>query len=300
MSSFATAPKRTADKDPKTGKQQLHLLTNPDEVAEPEPEAPPPEPAAAPASSSAQTLDEVSRVERLLSQLEARSLALVPYGYGSLREVSTRKSRSGLLASSLVALWLATLVLGVAYIRFVGHSPVVPDRAAGTVPLVITPQPDPQEQKVANSVDHLAKALVSSSERMNELQAAMERSNRDLQRIATKVTSDHAKAVSTPAKTEDEQYAATQNAVAEGSNLPRNWHRVLEVKPTEAAVAHKASDGTIDYWLVPRSGEATPSKVLPIGTSAEGVVVHNLDDGKDYTLTPSGEWRNGALASGGN
>jgi len=24
-------------------------------------------------------------------------------------------------------------------------------------------------------------------------------------------------------------------------------------------------------------------------------VIHNLEDGKDYTLTPSGDWRNGAI-----
>jgi hypothetical protein len=160
--------------------------------------------------------------------------------------------------------------------------------------LLIAPEPDPQKQKV----DYLAKALVSSSQRVNELQAAVERSNRDLQRIATKVDGDGGKAISPTVKSDAVESAAS-SAIPE-ANLPKNWHRVLEIKPTESAVPHKSADGTIDYWLVPRGADQAPSKVLPIGTSAEGVVVHNLDDGRDYTLTPSGEWLNGALAPSEN
>ena len=242
-------------------------------------------------------LEEVTRVERLLSQLEARSLALVPYGYGTLREVPARKTNSGLIAGALVAIWLSTMILGVAYLRYV-HTGT--ERAVATAPLVIPPpDTDPQDQKVASSVDHLAKALVSSSERMNELQAAMERSNRDLQRIATKVnTSEPSKALPAAAKNDSEDAEPTSTTA--DVKLPKNWHRVLELKPTDAATPHKTADGSIDYWLVPNASGGAPSKVLPIGTSAEGVLVHNLEDGKDYTLTPSGEWRNGTLAPSGN
>ena len=293
MSSFATAPSRTPDKDPQNGKQQLHLLVNPEEET-PALDAPRVEPTAASGlQTSSQTLEEVTRVERLLSQLEARSLALVPYGYGTLREVPARKSNSGLIAGALVAIWLSTMILGVAYIRYVHTGS---ERAAATAPLVIPP-PDADPQ-VANSVDHLAKALVSSSERMNALQAAMERSNRDLQRMATKVNNTEPSKAAPAAAKNDAEDAAPAGATAD-AKLPKNWHKVLELKPTDAATPHKTADGSIDYWLVPNASGAAPSKVLPIGTSAEGVVVHNLEDGKDYTLTPSGEWRNGTLAPTG-
>jgi hypothetical protein len=283
MSSSATATSRIADKESQDDNQ--HLLDNPEE--RPALEAPRVEPAA-------RTLDEVARVERLLSQLEARSMALIPYGYGSLREAPARKSATGLLAGVLVALWLSSLVLAVAYIRYTHSSGT--ERASARVPLVITPESDVQEQKVANSVDHLASALVSSSERMNRLQAAMERSNRDLQKLASKVKGrDHGKTVSAAAKYDNVNYDES-SAIPEKS-LPRNWHEVLDIKPTESAVPHQGADGTVDYWLVPRGADQSPTKVLSIGTSAEGVVVHNLDDGKDYTLTPSGEWRNGSLAT---
>lgn len=241
-----------------------------------------------------QTLDEVHRIERLLTQLEARSMALVPYSYGTLREVPTRRWGLIILASVLVAVWLTTLVLGMAYIRYLSHLPAPPERAARVRPLVIQSDPDPQEQKVVSSVDHLTKVLVSSSERLSELQAAMERSNRDLQRIATKMGYDLPTAnTRAPRKAEALVSSAIDSGTFGEAYLPKNWHRVLEIKPTEAAHAHRAMDGTIDYWIVPRGAELSPNKVLPIGTSAYGVVVHDLDDGKDYTISPMGEWRSG-------
>jgi hypothetical protein len=285
MSSTAAAPSRIAEKEAQN-RRTLRFSADPDEpVLQEESE-----------SAPVQPLDEVARVERLLSQLEARSMALVPYGYGTLRELPVKKANTTLLAGILVAIWLTTVVLAIAYIRYNRPGPLA-ERAPTGTPLVIPSEADPQEQKVASSVDHLAKALVSSSQRMDELQAAMERNNRDLQRIATKVT-DRPKA-DTPAGKGSE--TDTTAAAAPGDNaVPKNWHRILEIKPTESAVAHKSDDGTIDYWLVPRGAEQVQTKVLPIGTSAEGVVVHNLEDGKDYTLTPAGEWRNGAIVPLGN
>ena len=295
MSSFATAASRTADKDTPNSKQLLHLLVNPDAAPEGQ-TSPAAEPARAEAPPmSSQSIDEATRVERLISQFEARSMALVPYGYGNVREAAPRRSNTALLAGVLVAIWLTTLILGVAYIRYIGHSPFSGAERAAAAPLVIAPEADAQDQKVATSVDHLAKALVSSSERMNLLEAAVEKSNRDLQRMAKSNTERTAQ---TPTSAEPNEDSTSTVVVA--PTIPKNWHRVLEVKPTDLAVPHKTPDGSIDYWIVPRGGDSTPNKVLPIGKSADGVVVHNLDDGKDYTLTPSGEWKNGALTPSGN
>jgi hypothetical protein len=282
MSSTAAAPSRTIETEAQN-RTLLRFSADPDEpVLQEESESPPIQP-----------LNEVTRVERLLSQLEARSMALVPYGYGTLRELPVKKTNTTLLAGVLVAIWLSSVVLAIAYIRY-NRPGQLADRAPSGAPLLIPSEADPQEQKVASSVDHLAKALVSSSQRMDELQAAMERSNRDLQRIATKVT-DRPKPETATSKGEE-----TASAVPAEDAVPKNWHKVLDIKPIESAVAHKTDDGTIDYWLVPRGPDQVQTKVLPIGNSAEGVVVHNLEDGKDYTLTPSGEWRNGAIVPLGN
>ncbi len=285
MSSTAAAPLRTAENEPQNRRQVRFLADTEEPVLQDDS-----------ADGAAQPLDEVTRVERLLSQLEARSMALVPYNYGTLREPPAKNANTTLIAGVLVAIWLSTVVLAIVYIRYNRPGPAG-DRVSTATPFLITGEPDPQEQKVARSVDHLAKALVSSSERMDQLQATMERSNRDWQRLATKA-SDHPKGGAAAAKTEATD--ATPGRIPDVAAMPRNWHKILEIKPTESAVPHKSDDGTIDYWLVPRGAEQVQTKVLPIGTSPEGVVIHNLEDGKDYTLTPAGEWRNGAIVPVGN
>jgi hypothetical protein len=287
MSSIATAPSRTAEKDGYDN-QQPHALANADETLTQDFSR------AESLASNAQPSDEANRVERLLNQLEARSMALVPYGYGTLREIPVQKPNTALIAGVLVILWLSSVALAIAYIRYANPAPIS-DRAAA--PLVIPGEADPQEQKVARSVDHLAKALISSSERMNELQAAMERSNLDLQRIASKVSEGPKAASAAPI---NDAAVTTPAAGLAAEALPKNWHKVLDIKPTEAAVPHKGGDGLIDYWLVQRGADTAPVKILPIGTSPEGVVIHSLDDGKDYTLTPAGEWRTGALTPPAN
>ncbi len=151
MSSFATAPSRTPDEESLAGKPQTQSPVNP-AAAPPSWETKPQtetQQAQAPAvaANSAQTLEEVQRVERLLAQLEARSMALVPYGYGNLREVpAPRRSNTPLLAGVLVAVWLTTMILGVAYIRYVGHSPFSTEAAAPPT-VTIAPEPAPPVQK---------------------------------------------------------------------------------------------------------------------------------------------------------
>jgi hypothetical protein len=291
MSSIATAPSRNSEKDLHQNKQ-LHYLADPEP-----PVTADPSPAESPAAKTV-PLDDVTRVERLITQLEARSMALVPYNYANLRDAPAPKANRALLASSLVAIWLSTLVFAVAYMRFANQPPLMAERAPAS-PLIIPTAPDPQEQKVASSVDHLAKALVSSSERLNQIEAAMERSNRDLQRMSTKVANEKYRPVPSSPKPAAMEAAAAPSEPAAG-NLPKNWHRVIDLKPNDMAVPHRTADGSIDYWLVPRGTDKPQAKVLTIGTSVEGVVVHNLEDGKDYTLTPSGEWRNGSVAPPGN
>ena len=58
------------------------------------------------------------------------------------------------------------------------------------------------------------------------------------------------------------------------------------------ALAHQTSAHQIDYWIVPRVLESGDQmlKVQPYGTNPLGVMVHCLDDGVDYILTPEGGW----------
>jgi hypothetical protein len=62
--------------------------------------------------------------------------------------------------------------------------------------------------------------------------------------------------------------------------------------PLSGGFAHRNEQGEIDYWIMPRSlpsGEFSV-KVQPYGASALGVLVHDIDDGNDYILTPQGGW----------
>jgi hypothetical protein len=45
----------------------------------------------------------------------------------------------------------------------------------------------------------------------------------------------------------------------------------------------------MDYWLVPRvvGGVQTMEKVVPVSQTNAGTVVHDVEEVKDYFLTPS-------------
>jgi hypothetical protein len=171
-------------------------------------------------------------------------------------------------------------------------------KQTGSAPLLIANTPDPQTQAVARSVDHLAAALVTSTERLDRLQAAMDRSTGERPRTVAKAKTDRSKGAASGWKSEFQE-TARPSQLAVGM-LSKTWHRILDTNPTDSAKPHIAADGTTDYWLVPRGADKPATKVLPIGGSAEGVVVHNLEDGRDYTVTPSGEWREGAIAPAAN
>jgi hypothetical protein len=45
-----------------------------------------------------------------------------------------------------------------------------------------------------------------------------------------------------------------------------------------------------DYWFMQRTANGKAYRVIPFGVSNQGVQVHCIDDGLDYTLTKSGKW----------
>jgi hypothetical protein len=56
--------------------------------------------------------------------------------------------------------------------------------------------------------------------------------------------------------------------------------------PPGTVVMRSANEEEI--WILPKDGQS--QQVRPIGKTGLGVVVHNLLDGKDYIVTPSGGW----------
>lgn len=312
MGSMGTSPKRNGDAD---AQNRLYVVANPETPATQET-------ARAVIDRNNTVLEQVDRVEQLMTQLEAKSVALVPYGYWNEPQTQAKRSNTWVIAAVLGFIWLSSLALAVAYFSY-RHSSQVAERELPSTPTVISSPSDQQDRKTAESVDQLTEALVSSSNRLNRIEAILEKSNLDLQQLKTKVGSEGTNTVtrqSEAAPVEINNAATTsastfgkanQNAAAalaanEATALalkpalnalnapapPKATYQVLSVKPTDAAVPHKADDGTIDYWLVAHGAFKELAKVQPIAISADGVVIHNLEDGKNYTLTRQGEWRN--------
>jgi hypothetical protein len=249
-------------------------------------------------------LSESARLERLILQLESiavalesPSVAVVPYQHYRLgSEVSKRSSKPFIIGGTLIASWLGVTALSVAYFR---HS-------ADVMPAM---------QHAAHSASHGVSAPVESAERApvqsgKALTNTAGFSSAHLNRAQTapKLIAKEPAQFVTPKRQPTPFVAQAQIAAPQTVVLPlpdpdppisqpvgsANWHQIINMKPCATAVAHHTAEGELDYWLVPRNGEKfSMAKVLSVGTNAEGVMVHNIDDGKDYTLTAAGEWKNG-------
>lgn len=312
MGSMGISPKRSWE--PETKEQHHIIMANPEAPA-------PKETAQAFLNHNSAAFNQVDRVEQLLAQLEAKSAALVPYGYWNQPQTPAKTSNNWAIAAVLGSIWLSSLALAVAYFSN-GHSSQVAERDVHTTRFVISPPSDPQDQKTAESVNRLTNALANSSNRLNQIEAVVQKSNLDLQQLKTKADSERTKTITRqpnalPVEINDAAMASASTlvkanqpvvtpvanqaaALAPNSSLstpsvlapPKQAYSVLSVKPTDAAIPHKAADGTIDYWLVARGVFKDLYKVQPIAIAAEGVVIYSLEDGKNYLLTRQGEWRN--------
>jgi len=249
-------------------------------------------------------LSESARLERLILQLESTavalessSVALVPFHHYRLgSEVSKRTSKPLVIGSTLVISWLGVTALSVAYFR---HSAdVVPATQHAVYPTsqIVSASLESTERAPAHPSKAIINAAGSSSVQLKPAQTAPTLTAKEPAQFVTP------KRQPTPSAVQA-QIAATPAVVLP---LPdpdppiaqpmgsANWHQIISMKPCATATAHHTAEGELDYWFVPRNGEKSAmSKVLSVGTNAEGVIVHNIDDGKDYTLTSAGEWKNG-------
>jgi len=55
------------------------------------------------------------------------------------------------------------------------------------------------------------------------------------------------------------------------------------------AVVHRSA-GKADYWVIKRDATGKAAHVIPFADSGYGVLVHCLDDGREYILTHDGMW----------
>jgi hypothetical protein len=268
-------------------------------------------------------LDNVSRIEEMITQLETRTTALVRHSNPHLYASPAPKNSYGQIAVVLAAGCFTIMSVGIFYISY-NRSPQISQRGPAPVPLVIPPIHDSRDKKEVTSLDRLAKTLATSSVRLNRLEAALEKSNRNLAQLNAQT----APPISRQSRTDRVKVASAGDAEGKVPSFPqvasvavtspspaisavsrsitplsvppvnsgssqRNAGQFLQMKPTDSAIAHKDVLGNIDYWIVARGDGNGSAKVLPIGVSAEGVVIRNLEDSKTYTLSHHGEWNEG-------
>jgi len=210
---------------------------------------------------------DLARIEKVVGQLEARSLALVKYRHAE-RPQPRRQVFNTTGDIFFVALWLSSFTLAVVFI-------LTPPQSANQDGVasrrVISTVPNPEEQKLPRPVDRLAKALPSSSHGLKRFKAAV------------------ANAESPNAGPQD---AATASIIAPTEAPSPAPTGVPQIQPSNLAVPHQAAGGTVDYWVMPRGPyDNSPTKVISVGKAPNGVVVLDLEDGKYYTVTPAAGWR---------
>lgn len=235
-------------------------------------------------ASQSLTIQDVDRVEKLLAQLEARSMAMVPYACG-LHVPQIRPAaqlNKALIAGTLISLWLSTLVAAVTLFRVTKYGPQMVEQDPVATLRVIPKAHEVQQPTSAVQ----ASPMSTLSRSLNRLADRTEHANKDLLRTTANVNG-----VSEILPRSKINLVVRSVPLTMTTARPRFWDPLLDVKPTESAIAHRSAEGAIDYWVLPHGPFfSDPTKVLPLGRSPNGVYVRNLDDGRNYRVTPSGDW----------
>jgi hypothetical protein len=141
-----------------------------------------------------------------------------------------------------------------------------------------------QVGSVVNSLQNLTGAVASSSARADAIEARLERTQRDLKSLESKLWADQQS--TTIPKT---------STIIEVKPLPRTRsHEMAEdlIPTIQGAELVRDTTGHLAYWLIPRvvSGRVHMIKVLPIRAHPLGVLVHDTEGNEDYIVTHSGSW----------
>jgi len=228
--------------------------------------------------SQSAPLNERERIERLVQRLEDDSVALGRVGSDQFQRSETNKFT---ILLAVIVSSLTTLLTATVYFYTQDREPqreVVADVQGS----LLANGPELQEAQNDTAANRLANALEASSKQLYQLRVDVDLNDKVLAKIASNSSVRVAKAKS-----------ARKKPVLPTAIMLRTSARnsSLDVKPTDSALPHSGADGIIDYWLIPRGPQSgPPTRVIPLGSSPDGVFVYNLADGKNYRITHSGEW----------
>lgn len=156
---------------------------------------------------------------------------------------------------------------------------------------------------LTNSVEGLTKTLVQSAFQVNSVSGILQSGQSEMYGFETRLRDVQAILRNhQEAKTRAQQAAPaprngarppSEAAASGGSLLDRHIHPVdLSIALPAGFIAHRNGQQEIDYWIVPKVGSSgeTAVKVQPYGVGPFGVLVHGIEDQKDYVLTEQGGW----------
>jgi hypothetical protein len=158
-----------------------------------------------------------------------------------------------------------------------------------------------QVSSLSKSVEAVTTVLVHSTAQMGEMSGQLGQRGNQIEKLAARlqtleVAARAAQGIRAQGGAGNQSPTSIQPPVQEPpANTPEvsHFHPVNRSIPMPAgALAHQNSAGVLEYWLVSRTFPSGDQfvKVAPYGTSPQGILVHSLDDGLDYTLTPEGNW----------
>ena len=157
---------------------------------------------------------------------------------------------------------------------------------------------------LAKSIEALTASLAQSTSKIGEFSDQLGQRQNEMQdfyarlqrveiamRKSQQVRMPLTATISPPPLSTGNGITTSTSPIASSSNLHRHEFDLSIPLPDGSAAHHNSQDET-DYWLVPR---VLPSgghfaRVEPYGNTSLGVKVHNMEDGKDYILTPQGGW----------
>jgi hypothetical protein len=237
------------------------------------------------------SLKNVTRIELLLIQMEANSRALEPSTYDLQLPAlfAAHPLTKALAVATIIALWLSTFVAITACVRLSNRNRQTVEQVPAAMPRVVLSVPD---TKVTNTVlprDRLTRALTAPSQKLPRIKDAIHHATTEVLHFSSKGSFTRISRLNSKVKSVEAKNMKTVTDTT--AQRPKFWDPLLDRQPMKGAVAHIAKDGNIDYWVLPHGPFFTdPTKVLPIGRSPNGVYVRRLEDGRNYRVTPSGDW----------
>lgn len=246
---------------------------------------------------SPETLPSIESIllQRLLAELETRQLARVQPTY-VIEQAPAARNRV-LIRTLWSVIWALSIVVCVVSIKYIDS---VPRADGGQSRAIETLNASVNEQKkefstMIDSLNGLAGAIALNSNRTATIPDMLNRLGSDLQQI-------RAPLVRKPVDLAPQPTAPAQEP--EAALIPMGGHHhppidVATVAPS-GAIVHYNALGVMDYWLVPRvqAGVQTMVKVVPISQNNGATFVHDVEESKDYLLTPAGDWIAASEANG--